>query len=223
MRSHGMGLLVEMMDFHPGNEGAVRAWFDEDHLGRRLSVPGICGGATYEAIKGTPRFLNLYEAESVQDFYGEEFQEIIASPSERDSEMKQAIAREVHLVCAQIYPGLPPSPPACPTVEVSGLSPVIQIGRIFVPPDKTRDFNGWYAQDRAPRVEKIPGVRRIRRYVPVEGEQVMVVLYELEDESAFEHEAWKEMAATSWTDRVRGYYRQADGSPGRYRRRGYAQ
>ena len=222
MRTHGMGLLVEMMDFNSGDEDAVRAWIDEGHLRRRMSVPGVCGAATYEAIKGAPRFLNLYEAENVQTFYGKEFQEMLASPTERDVEMKKAITGEVRLVCSQIYPGLPPSAPACPTVEVAGLPPVIQFGRIFVPPEKIGDFNGWYAQDRAPSVEKVPGVRRVRRYVPVEGDQVMIVLYELEDESVFEQEAWKEMNASSWTKKVRGYYRQAEGSPGVYRRRGYS-
>ncbi len=222
MRSHGMGLLVEMMDFSPGDEDAARAWIDEDHLERRMSAPGICGAAAYEAIKGAPRFLNLYEAESVQDFYREEFQGIYAAPSERDGAMKKSVVGEVRLVCAKIYPGLPPSTPSCPTVEVAGLPPIIQFGRIFVPPEKIGDFNGWYTQDRAPTVEKVPGVRRIRRYVPVEGDSVMIVLYELENESVFEHEAWKEMSASAWTKKVRGYYRQAEGSPGRYRRRGYA-
>lgn len=222
MRSHGLGLLIEMMDFNSGDEEAVRAWIDEDHLKKRLSAPGICGAATYEAITGTPRYLNLYEADNVQYFYGEEFQEVLASHSERDGEMKNSIVKEVRLVCSQIYPGLPPSSPACPTVDVAGLAPVIQLGRIFVPPEKIGDFNGWYAQDRAPRTERIPGVRRIRRYAPIEGDPVMVVLYELDDETPFDSPEWKEMAATSWTSRVRGYYRQADGSPGKYRRRGYA-
>lgn len=222
MRSHGMGLLVEMMDFNPGDEDTARAWIDEDLMTKRLKAPGICGGAAYEAIQGNPSFLNLYEANSVQDFYGEEFQNFLVIPSNHDGLMRKSIVREIRLVCSQIYPGLPPSSPSCPTVEVAGLTSVIQIGRIFVPPEKIADFNGWYAQDRAPSVEKLPGVRRIRRYVPVEGEPVMVVLYEVEDEFVFEHEGWKRMAASSWSQKVRGYYRQAEGSPGRYRRRGYA-
>lgn len=222
MRSHGMGLLVEMIDVAPDEEEEARAWLDKDHLGRRLSATGICGAAAYEAIKGSPKLLNLYEAESVHDFYSFEFQEIQSTPSKRDREMSRHITNTVRLVCGQVYPGMPPSGPACPTVEIAGLAPVIQIGRIFVPPEEMSDFNGWYAQDRAPLAEKVPGVRRIRRYVPVEGDSVMVVLYEVEDESVFDQREWKEMGATPWTNKVRGYYQQAEGSPGRYRRRGYA-
>lgn len=65
-------------------------------------------------------------------------------------------------------------------------------------------------------------MRRARRYVSVEGERLMVALYEMEDESARETPEWRRMDATAWTGRVRGYCRQAPGSPGLYRRRGYA-
>ena len=90
------------------------------------------------------------------------------------------------------------------------------------PEDKIEDFNGWYAQDRGPLCEQVPGVRRIRRYAPVEGDSVMIVLYEMDDESVRETPEWKEMNASEWTARVRSYYKQASGSPGVYRRRGDA-
>ncbi len=222
MRTHGMGLLIEMMDFEPGNEEAVRAWIDEVHFGERLSVPGMCGAARYEAIKGGPKFLNLYEAEDVHVFYSEAFRAIAGEPADRGAGMEKIMTAKVRLICAQVYPGLPPNLPACPTVDIAGLSPVVQLGRIFVPPAEKLDFNSWYSQERAPLAGKIPGVRRIRRYSPVEGDAVMVVLDEFEDEGVVGREEWKEMGASEWTDRVRGYYTQAEGSPGVYRRRGFS-
>ncbi|MFC1491443.1 hypothetical protein ACFLQ0_02505 [Nitrospinota bacterium] len=222
MRTHGMGLLAEMMDFEPGNEETVRAWFDEVHFGEHLSVPGLCGAARYEAIKGAPKFLNLYEAEDAHVFYSKAFREIVELPSERDGEMEKIMTAKVRLICTQFYPGLPPNPPACPTVEVAGLPPTVQFGRIFVPPEWKTDFNAWYSQERTPLVEKVPGVRRVRRYMPIEGDEVMVVLYELDDEAVIERAEWKEIMSTPWTNKVRGYYRQAEGSPGVYQRRGFA-
>ncbi len=219
MRTHGMGLLAELFDFADGEEHEVRAWLDEVRTSRMLDVAGVSGGAGYEAIDGAPRFLNLLEARSVHVFYGAEFASLMNSEEMRFPTPPKT---RIRLVCAQVYPGLPAPPPDFPTVDAAGLAPFVQFGRIHVPEEMLADFNGWYAQDRAPLCEKVPGVRRMRRYSPMEGERLMVVLYELEDASGRETPEWKQMNASEWTTRVRGYYRQATGSPGFYRRRGYA-
>ncbi len=222
MRGHGMGLCIEMADYAPGCEEEVRAWLDGDHVARMLEAPGMRGAACYEAVRGEPRFLNLYEAESVHVFYGEPFLSLAAASRERNREMEAKRTASVRLLCAQVYPALAPEPPFLPTAEAAGLAPAVQLGRIFVPPENVPDFHAWYAQERAPDIEKVPGVRRIRRFLPVEGDPLMIVLYEMEDESVPGGPAWKEATATPWSGRVRSYYRQEPGSPGVYRRRGLA-
>ena len=219
VRTHGMGLLAELFDFADGGEDEARAWLDEVRLSRMLEVPGMSGGAGYEAVDGAPRFLNLVEAENVHAFYGEEFTALLDS-----AEMRSPVAPQAHirLVCAQVYPGLPARPPEFPTVDAAGLAPVVQFGRINVPEENLADFNGWYACDRGPLCEQVPGVRRLRRYNTVEGPRLMIVLYEMEGESVRETSEWKHMNASEWTARVRSYYRQEPGSPGVYKRRGYA-
>lgn len=219
MRTHGMGLLAELFDFGEGAEEEARAWLDGTRLARMLEVPGARGGAGYEAVDGAPRFLNLVEADSVHVFYGAEFAALEDSAGARPPRPPK---ERVRLVCAQIYPGLPAAPPDFPTVDAAGLAPVVQFGRIRAPEERLADFNGWYARDRVPLCGEVPGVRRVRRYVPVEGERLMVVLYEMEEEAVRETPGWRRMNASEWTARVRGYYRQAPGSPGLYRRRGYA-
>ena len=219
VRTHGMGLLAELFDFAEREREQACAWMDEVRLSRMLQVPGMNGGASYGAIDGAPHILNLLEAENAHLFYGEEFASLMDS-----AEMGVPFAPTTHirLVCAQVYPGLPARPPDFPSVEVAGLAPVVQFGRINVPQDKLVDFNGWYSQDRGPLCEKVPGLRRMRRYSTVEGERLMIVLYEMKDESVRETPEWKHMNASDWTARVRRYYRQEPGSPGVYKRRGYA-
>ena len=219
MRRHGMGFLIHLQDVAPGHEDAARAGMEE-YIESRMKAPGVWGAACYEAVKGAPRFLTLIEAESAHVFYTGPFQALAAEPGPREAEAKERRTAEVRLVCTQLYPGLPAPGPSCPTVEVAGLAPVVQIGRIYVPADKLADFNGWYAQDRAPRMERLPGMRRFRRYAVVEGEPVMVVFYEMESEAVQEQAGWKEASSTPWSGRVRSYYRQAPGSPGVYRRLG---
>ena len=219
VRTHGMGLLAELFDFPEGEEDEARAWLDEVRLSRLLEASGVNGGASYEVIEDGPRFLNLVESDDVHVFYGEEFVSLMDS-----AEMRFPIAPTTHirLVCAQVYPGLPARQPDFPSVEAAGLAPVIQFGRINVPEERLDDFNGWYSRDRGPLCEKVPGVRRMRRYNTVEGARLMIVLYEMEDESARETPEWKHMNASEWTARVRSYYRQEPGSPGVYKRKGYA-
>lgn len=222
MRSHGMGLGIHLLDFEPGDEASVREWMDQDYLVQGAEAPGICGLAAYESISGPPQFLSLFEADSVHSFYSEPFLALRNGGAAAGLKPDIRVLEDIQLYCSQIYPAHPVSEPACPTVDKAGLAPVVQLGRLHVPAEKIADFNAWYAQERAPQIEKVPGVRRIRRYVPVEGDPVLVVLYELEDESVLEHEDWKAAMATPWTDRVRAYYRQAPGSPGIFKRRGYA-
>ena len=217
-----MGLLAHMFEFVEGHDDEVRAWLDDSYVASIIKLPRVVGAAGYEAVTGTPRFLNLVEAESIHAFYTEEFLSWKSNPSEGARKMKGLLTEEVRLVCSQIYPSLSIPKHNSPTVDVAGLAPVVQFGRIFVPEDKIEDFNGWYAQDRGPLCEQVPGVRRIRRYAPVEGDSVMIVLYEMDDESVRETPEWKEMNASEWTARVRSYYKQASGSPGVYRRRGDA-
>ena len=126
-------------------------------------------------------------------FYGEEFASLMDS-----DEMRFPATPRTHirLVCAQVYPGLPARPPDFPSVDAAGLAPVVQFGRINVPQERLADFNGWYSRDRGPLCEKVPGVRRMRRYSPVEGERLMIVLYEMEDESVRETPEWKRMNAS---------------------------
>ena len=219
VRTHGMGLLAELFDFTDGEEDEAREWLDKVRLSRMLEVPGVCGGASYEVMDGTPRFLNLLEANDIHVFYDEEFTSLMDSAEMRFSKPPQT---HIHLVCAQVYPGLPARPPDLPSVDAAGLAPVVQFGRINVPEEKLADFNGWYSCDRGPLCEKVPGVRRMRRFNTVEGPRLMIVLYEMEDESVRETSEWKHMNASEWTARVRSYYRQEPGSPGVYKRRGYA-
>ena len=40
-------------------------WYVEEHLPERLSAPGFLDGALYQATKGSPRYLAIYELESV--------------------------------------------------------------------------------------------------------------------------------------------------------------
>jgi len=60
------GLLLVMGEPHPEAEAEFNRWYDEEHLKERIACPGILGARRFRAVEGTPRYLALYELESLQ-------------------------------------------------------------------------------------------------------------------------------------------------------------
>src|SRR5882762_6209676 len=60
----GTGLLKEWADVPADKEAEFNRWYNEEHLAERLAIPGFLNGARYEAVKGGPKHLAVYELES---------------------------------------------------------------------------------------------------------------------------------------------------------------
>lgn len=70
-------LLVVMMDVDPEYEEEFNRWYDEEHVPELLKVPGVLSARRYKVmpdqedyeklgIKRTPKYLAIYEHESVE-------------------------------------------------------------------------------------------------------------------------------------------------------------
>src|SRR5207244_12440151 len=57
----GTGLLMVWADVPADKEGEFNRWYNEEHLAERLAIPGFLNGARYEAVKGGPKHLAVYE------------------------------------------------------------------------------------------------------------------------------------------------------------------
>ncbi len=62
-KTRGTGLLMLWTDVDPQHEAEFNRWYDEEHLDRLLKVPGFLGASRYEALRGGPRYLAMYELE----------------------------------------------------------------------------------------------------------------------------------------------------------------
>ena len=60
------GLLLVMGEPHPDAEAEFNRWYDEEHLKERIACPGILGARRFRAVEGAPRYLALYELDSLQ-------------------------------------------------------------------------------------------------------------------------------------------------------------
>src|ERR1700716_3866720 len=62
-KTRGTGLLMVWVDIAPQYEAEYHRWYDEEHIAHLLAVPGFLSAGRYEALKGSPKYLALYELE----------------------------------------------------------------------------------------------------------------------------------------------------------------
>src|SRR5712691_11216904 len=62
-KTRGTGLLMVWADIDPEFEAEYHRWYDEEHIAHLLAVPGFLSAGRYEALKGGPKYLALYELE----------------------------------------------------------------------------------------------------------------------------------------------------------------
>jgi hypothetical protein len=61
----GEGALVIWHDIAAGRESDYNEWHSKEHMLERVGVPGFRRGHRYQALSGSPKFLNLYEVDDL--------------------------------------------------------------------------------------------------------------------------------------------------------------
>ena len=210
----GTGLLMVWADVPLEKEKDFNSWYNDEHLAERLAIPGFLSGARYEAVKGGPKHLAIYELESPAVLESAAYKKVQANPTEMTKRYgPQAIATAfIRNVYSMIHPKS-----LSATVAQSGMAPSLQIGRMDVPGEVDEEFNTWYNTIYVPNYEKVPGVIRGRRYRAVTGTPTYLTLYEFEHPKVSESSAWNAQRDVSPANaRMRTHMRHAQGSPGVY-------
>ena len=106
VKKKGAALLIVFVDVDVEHDAEFNEWYNQEHLPERLSAPGFLDGARYEALKGGPRYLAVYELESAETLQSDEYRRQSENPTEWTKRMSpNVIGRSmVRNVCTQIYP-----------------------------------------------------------------------------------------------------------------------
>ena len=214
MSKKGTGLLMVWCDVPADKEPEFNRWYNEEHIAERLSVPGFLSAARYEAVKGGPKHLAVYELESPAVLQSAAYKKVSENPTEwtRRSGPSAIATAFVRNVYTQIHPAT-----VTPAVANSGMAPALQLGRMDVPAEVDAEFNNWYNTIYVPNYEKVPGVIRGRRYRAVEGTPTYLTFYEFEHPKVSETPEWMaQRDASPITAKIRPHMRHAPGSPGVY-------
>ena len=180
-----------------------------------VGLPGVLDAARYVAVKGGPKYLAVYELESVDAVLGPAWQDRPIPPWDRRMSPRVIGKNFTRILGEQIYP---------PSVEQPdrGMAPVLQIGRMSVPEELDAEWNAWYNDEYIPGYRTVPGVLYARRYRVVDGNVRYTTVYEFENEQVPETAEWNHQREHSSprSGPMRDAMAMAAGSPGVYRRIG---
>ncbi|HEX3865058.1 MAG TPA: hypothetical protein VHY35_25505 [Stellaceae bacterium] len=216
-KTRGTGLLMVWADIDPEHEAAYHRWYKEEHLARLLAVPGFLSAGRYVALKGSPKYLALYELEAPDVLRSPAFLDGVRfRPSDRRVQSSGGTVGRNFLLNGyrQIFPVH-----TNPIEQTSQPAPFLQMGRIDIPAMVEEEFNDWYNTAYIPPYRAVRGCIGARRYVAIDGQPKYLTLYEFENATVSESEPWaKARQSNVWSDRIRPFMRHDVGSPGVYRR-----
>jgi hypothetical protein len=212
----GSALLMVWCEVPADRELEFNRWYNEEHLKERRSIPGFLGAARYEATKGGPKHLAVYELENVGVMESDAYKKVANNPTEWTRRTgPQAVATTfIRNIYTMIHPKT-----VTPQIGQSGMAPALQIGRMDVPKEVDAEWNEWYNTIYVPNYERVPGVIRGRRYRAVVGSPTYMTFYEFEHPKVSESAEWtKQRDAVPMSEKMRKHMRHAQGSPGVYTR-----
>jgi hypothetical protein len=208
------GLMMVWTDIPADKEPEFNRWYNEEHLAERLRIPGFLSGARYEAVKGGPKHLAVYELEDVGVLDSDAYRKVRSHPTDWTRRCSPEVIGTSYI--RNVYTLIHPKTLAS-TVAESNMAPALQLGRMDVPADIDADFNTWYNTIYIPNYEKVPGVIRGRRFRAVTGTPTYLTFYEFQDPKVSESAAWAaQRDIAPETQRIRPHMRHAQGSPGVY-------
>jgi hypothetical protein len=96
------GMLVVWTNVAPGGEADFDAWYTREHVADRVNVPGFRNGARYEAVRGDPRFLAVYETDTVAVLSSPTYRERLNHPTPWTQRVMPSFRDTVRATCRVI-------------------------------------------------------------------------------------------------------------------------
>lgn len=70
-----MKLIVEIrVDIDPAHEEKFNHWYNTNHVPNIVKCPGFLSGRRYRSVRGEPKYMALYEIDSVDALKSPEFE-----------------------------------------------------------------------------------------------------------------------------------------------------
>ena len=154
VKKKGSALLMVFTNIDSEHDFEFNQWYVEEHLPERLRAPGFLDAALYQATKGSPRYLAVYELESVAAMRTPEYLHMSENPTQWTQRIGPSSAGRgvVRNICDQISPKESDS-----DFMGRSMAPALQVGRMIVPEEIEDKYNDYYDNQRTPRNMTVPG------------------------------------------------------------------
>lgn len=195
-------------------EAGWNRWYDSVHMPRRLDKPGFVGARRYRAVSGEYAYLSLYELASLDAMTSEPYLALRAQEAKLPPDSFEALTQKLPGFARGVYEHI--NPGASPYV-IPPTKGLLATGH-DVAPEMEDAFNAWYDTEHLPAIlQRVPGVVSGRRFRQVEtpwsgasgirtiGPKYLCI-YDLDDASAVETEAFRQAVQTPWSAFMRSRY-----------------
>ena len=79
----GTGMLITLMDVDPAEEVDFNDWYDKEHLAERVEIEGFSEARRYEAVDGSPKYLNFYTTCTFDVLDSPQYKKVLANQTAR--------------------------------------------------------------------------------------------------------------------------------------------
>jgi hypothetical protein len=182
----GTGLLMVWTDVPADKEPDFNRWYNEEHLAERLALPGFLNGARYEAVKGGPKHLAVYELDSAKALETDAYKRVRSNPTPWTKKSSPDVigTNFIRNVYTLIHPKS-----LTPQVAESRWRRRSSSGAWTCRRDRRR-LQQLVQHDLHPELREGPGVIRGRRFRAVTGTPTYLTFYEFENPKVSETPAW---------------------------------
>jgi len=153
-------LLFSQMQPRPGETGLFDEWYETDHIPARMAIPGFLAASRYRALEGEPRYLAVYELESLAVLDHPAYRLVKEQPSELTRRMLGSVTgftRYTGVLEAEFG-------------AIGALAPShLSVVAFDVPPQDRSELHDFYRLEHAPLLLDAPDWLRIRRFRVLDG------------------------------------------------------
>ena len=188
METKKYGLLLVMMEPPEEMEEEFNEWYDIEHIPEREPIPGILSARRFVAHEGYPRYLAVYDLESIEILQSEAYKRVgidnLSPWSRRILRYVRGFRRNVY---QQIFPG---------QAQISKKANALMLWAYDIHEIKEKEFNQWYDTECIPHLKEIDEFIDARRFICVEGSPKLLMLHEFKDIEFPKNEAYKKAFST---------------------------
>lgn len=185
-------LLLVLCEIDAAYEEELNAWYDDEHMAERLSIPGFVSARRWLSCTAPRRYLSTYELTSLEVLRSAGY---LAHYGDNQTPWSKRMLGKVRVfrrwTAKRIAGAAEP-----------GDGAALFLSARDCPAPLDAEFNRWYDTEHLPSLTRLPGVLAARRFRASVGAPPYLALYDLAEPDLPTTPAWAASVETPWARRL---------------------